>query len=168
MTAQQEKLYFPVDNVTLYDLFDWKKESTWREKLSGQTLTCWHDHAFTDPPKFKSCRPAIMTATRVKVNGHELALFRFGNTVCAIDEKCPHAGGPLHAGDIEELPNHTVCVRCPYHRWAFSLRDGKCKEPDFHGKLFAKVYPVKVDLCKGQIKVGFDSFHPSCFQDCIE
>ena len=34
----------------------------------------------------------------------------------ATSEKCPHAGGPLHLGDIEVLPDKSLCVRCPWHK----------------------------------------------------
>ena len=39
----------------------------------------------------------------------------------ATDSHCPHAGGPLHLGDIEVLPDRSLCLRCPSHRWAFCL-----------------------------------------------
>ena len=40
----------------------------------------------------------------VTANETQIALFRFGiDTVYAINKRCPHKGGPLHMGDIEDL-----------------------------------------------------------------
>ena len=33
--------------------------------------------------------------------GYDLALFRFGDTVYAIDDSCPHAGASLSSGRVE-------------------------------------------------------------------
>ena len=45
--------------------------------------------------------------------------------VYAIGGACPHAAGPLGAGDIEELAGGPALV-CPVHRFAFDLRTGAC------------------------------------------
>lgn len=36
------------------------------------------------------------------------------------------AGGPLHLGDIEVLPDLSLCLRCPWHKWTFSLGRKVC------------------------------------------
>lgn len=58
---------------------------------------------------------------RVEVNDHEIALFRVGDEVYAIDPVCPHAGGPLDQGDVDE-----GIVTCPWHAWEFDLCKGEC------------------------------------------
>ncbi len=60
---------------------------------------------------------------RVEVDGEGIALFRFGGEVLAIDDACPHRGGPLAFGDVRG-----GVVHCPLHAWAFDLRTGRCDE----------------------------------------
>ena len=50
-----------------------------------------------------------------------LAVFRTGATIIALTDRCPHAGGSLGQGWIEEGE-----VVCPLHRWRFKLHDGRC------------------------------------------
>ncbi len=55
----------------------------------------------------------------VEVEGKRLALFRHQGEFFALDETCPHRGGPLHEGLIQE-----GVVACPWHLWQFDLRTG--------------------------------------------
>uniref|UniRef100_A0A1I8IU04 Rieske domain-containing protein n=1 Tax=Macrostomum lignano TaxID=282301 RepID=A0A1I8IU04_9PLAT len=41
----------------------------------------------------------------------------------AMNAWCPHQGGPLFRGDMEDV-NGQHCLVCPLHRYAFSLSDG--------------------------------------------
>ncbi len=53
--------------------------------------------------------------------GHRLlALTRFNGTFSALDNRCPHQGGPLGEGSIEN-----GCLRCPWHGWEFDPITGK-------------------------------------------
>ena len=61
------------------------------------------------------------TGLRVQAEGKEIALFRVGGQVYAIDPVCPHAGGPLENGPIEGS-----VVICPWHAWEFDVGEGKC------------------------------------------
>jgi nitrite reductase (NADH) small subunit len=58
---------------------------------------------------------------RVEVDGQEIALFKVGEQVYAIDAVCPHAGGPLDEGTVEN-----GVVTCPWHGWQTDVRGGKC------------------------------------------
>jgi nitrite reductase (NADH) small subunit/3-phenylpropionate/trans-cinnamate dioxygenase ferredoxin subunit len=60
------------------------------------------------------------TGRTVEVNGIWIALFNAGGTFYAIDNACPHAGGPLGEGKL----NGTV-VECPWHGWKFSVVSGQ-------------------------------------------
>jgi nitrite reductase (NADH) small subunit len=60
----------------------------------------------------------------VQVGGRPVALFRVEANVFAIDDTCPHRGGPLSQGDLE---GHVV--HCPLHAWAFDVRTGECTSP---------------------------------------
>ena len=52
---------------------------------------------------------------------HQIALFRQGETVSAIDNVCPHAGASLADGYVDG-----DSVACPWHCWEFSVVTGKC------------------------------------------
>lgn len=55
-------------------------------------------------------------------DGTEIALFRCEGQICAIDNTCPHQGGPLGAGILED-----GCITCPWHGWQFDIRSGACQ-----------------------------------------
>ena len=55
----------------------------------------------------------------------DIAVFCFPpNRFYAIDCTCPHEGGPLDVGDIEDLDGEPT-VFCPWHMYDFNLRTGK-------------------------------------------
>jgi nitrite reductase/ring-hydroxylating ferredoxin subunit len=56
----------------------------------------------------------------VVVNQREIALFNVGGTFYALDNMCPHSGGPLSEGWVDDEG-----VTCPWHAWCFRLADGK-------------------------------------------
>jgi NAD(P)H-dependent nitrite reductase small subunit len=60
------------------------------------------------------------TAKTVVVGDREIALFNVDGTFYAIDNTCPHQGGPLAEGWIEG-----ATVTCPWHSWCFKMADGK-------------------------------------------
>ncbi|CAL4141325.1 unnamed protein product [Meganyctiphanes norvegica] len=159
------QFFFHVHQISLYDLYDWSKVTDNNSEMIVSHSNVSRN-SFTDtgrPNKAPSRRSGLRTGTLVRVNENDVALFRFGETVYGISEKCPHAGGPLHVGDIEELPDQSLCVRCPYHGWKFDLATGKCRHPSSRGDMSTKVYPVKVDHYTGDLSVGFIEFSPLYF-----
>jgi 3-phenylpropionate/trans-cinnamate dioxygenase ferredoxin component len=56
----------------------------------------------------------------VQVNEHTVAIFNLEGTLYAIDNVCPHQGGPLGEGYLEE----DGVVSCPWHAWNFDVRTG--------------------------------------------
>src|SRR6266567_3699237 len=55
----------------------------------------------------------------VKVGNREIAIFNLGSRFLAVDNRCPHKGGPLADGIISG-----AAVVCPLHAWSmesFSL-----------------------------------------------
>ena len=50
----------------------------------------------------------------------EWSLVRDGDAIYAVESKCPHAGGPLAKGYIED--GHIVC---PLHRFKYDLKTGR-------------------------------------------
>ena len=54
------------------------------------------------------------------VDGRSVALTRCGGRVGALDNHCPHQGGPLGEGSIEN-----GWLRCPWHGYDYSPTTGK-------------------------------------------
>jgi nitrite reductase (NADH) small subunit len=55
-----------------------------------------------------------------------IAVFRtVDDHVFAIEDRCPHKGGPLSQGIV-----HGTAVTCPLHNWAVSLETGKALGAD--------------------------------------
>lgn len=55
-----------------------------------------------------------------------VALFRTGaDEVFALEDRCPHKGGPLSEGIV-----HGSSVTCPLHNWVFSLETGQAQGAD--------------------------------------
>jgi len=61
----------------------------------------------------------------VEVQGRSICVFHVNGNVYALDERCYHAGGPLHLGDIEDFGGQQ-CVRCPWHSYKIVLSTGEC------------------------------------------
>lgn len=59
-------------------------------------------------------------ATTIRLAGREIALFNVAGRFYALDNTCPHQGGPLAEGWTDD-----DSVTCPWHAWTFSLRDGQ-------------------------------------------
>ena len=66
-----------------------------------------------------------------------IAIFRTSeDRVFALEDRCPHKGGPLSQGII-----HDTGVACPLHNWVIDLDTGRAREPD-HGCV--RKFPVRV------------------------
>ncbi len=66
-----------------------------------------------------------------------VAVFRTANDqVFALDDRCPHKGGPLSEGIV-----HGTAVTCPLHAWVFSLETGQAQGADAGT---VATYPVRV------------------------
>jgi len=59
----------------------------------------------------------VMTVT---VANKQFALSHFEGKICALDNHCPHQGGPLGEGSIEN-----GILRCPWHGWDYHPCTGK-------------------------------------------
>ena len=55
-----------------------------------------------------------------------VAVFRTADDrVFALDDRCPHKGGPLSEGIV-----HGTAVTCPLHNWVFDLNTGQAQGAD--------------------------------------
>lgn len=76
-------------------------------------------------------------AITVDAGERRIALFRYQGAVFALDETCPHRGGPLHDGVVDR-----GVVVCPWHQWQFDLKTG-CSPVNPLSRV--KVYPVRLE-----------------------
>ncbi len=53
------------------------------------------------------------------VGRYDVALFNVGGDFYAYENVCPHQGGPIGEGFVED-----ATVTCPWHAWCFDLRSG--------------------------------------------
>lgn len=60
------------------------------------------------------------TGRTVDVHGIWIALFNVEGIFYAVDNACPHAGGPLGEGKLQG-----TIIECPWHGWRFSLESGQ-------------------------------------------
>jgi nitrite reductase/ring-hydroxylating ferredoxin subunit len=63
-------------------------------------------------------------AIRVDWGGIDLLLYRTGDRIFALANRCTHQGGPLHKG-VVKTSGSTPTVTCPVHGSIFRLDDGK-------------------------------------------
>lgn len=62
----------------------------------------------------------------VQAPGGDIAVFRTADDrVFALNDKCPHKGGPLSQGIV-----HGDRVACPLHGWLIQLDSGSAVAPD--------------------------------------
>jgi nitrite reductase/ring-hydroxylating ferredoxin subunit len=77
-------------------------------------------------------------ATAVEFEGKRIAVFNVDGTFYALDDECPHAGGPLSEGQVKDCK-----VTCPWHEADFDLKTGAVLSPPaFEG---VKSYAVVVE-----------------------
>jgi nitrite reductase (NADH) small subunit len=54
------------------------------------------------------------------VGGKTLCVANIDGVICALGNECPHEGGPLSGGTVEEGK-----VVCPWHGWCFEPSSGR-------------------------------------------
>ncbi len=88
----------------------------------------------------------------VDVGSQRVGLFRVGDELHALANRCPHRGAPLCLGKVatpieageDELrlgaPNSIV--RCPWHKWEFDIATGRSR---VDARLRVRRYAVRID-----------------------
>lgn len=74
----------------------------------------------------------------VRFGEEVLAIFNLGEKFLAVDNRCPHQGGPLADGIVSG-----DSVVCPLHSWKVCLASGEVKRPA-EQQACVRSYPVKV------------------------
>ena len=91
--------------------------------------------AFVKAASLAKLPPGSMLEFR---NGEQqVALCNVNGEIHALDNHCPHRGGPLAQGAL-----HGNMVVCPWHAWEFDCTTGAC---DFNPAIVVSRYPVRVE-----------------------
>ncbi|MEM6309609.1 MAG: thiamine pyrophosphate-binding protein [Pseudomonadota bacterium] len=102
-----------------------------------------------------SVGPADLPDGRVKTvtaRTHFICLSHFDGQWAAMDNHCPHQGGPLGEGSIEKGTDGECWIRCPWHGWDFHPITGA--PPGGHEDSGQKTYPVEVR--DGEVFIGLE------------
>jgi nitrite reductase (NADH) small subunit len=87
--------------------------------------------------------PRVSEVAEFTVQGRAVCVANLDGTIAVLDGVCPHEGGPLGEGLIED-----GCVVCPWHGYSFNLRTGVCPQED---GMSAQVLEARVE--DGELKV---------------
>jgi nitrite reductase/ring-hydroxylating ferredoxin subunit len=81
------------------------------------------------------------------LGGRHIAVFLVDGVVRAVDDRCPHTGGPLADGQVVD-----GCVICPWHGWVYELRTGE-KVVGSHSAGGVGVYEVVVEGNEVKVRI---------------
>ena len=96
----------------------------------------------------------------VRTPGGDIAIFRTeDDRVFAINDRCPHKGGPLSQGIVAGST-----VTCPLHGWKIQLDSGEAVAPDVGcaGKYEVKVEDGKVYLAEDALAQNGPAVRLAC------
>ncbi|CAN5872715.1 nitrite reductase small subunit NirD [soil metagenome] len=100
-------------------------------------------------PEFLAvCRAEAVRQGRgltVEVQGRRIAILNDAGQFHALTDRCPHAGGSLGQGWVED--GEAVC---PLHRWRFRLKTGRCSTARGHS-----LHQYACKLRDGMVWVAF-------------
>jgi nitrite reductase (NADH) small subunit len=75
----------------------------------------------------------------VTLAGRDIAIFNLGDRFLAVENRCPHQGGPLADGIVSGCT-----VVCPLHAWKISLENGTVERPGSTGECI-RTFPTRVE-----------------------
>ena len=90
----------------------------------------------------------------VVIDGGEIAVFNLGDRFLAVDNRCPHRGGPLADGIVTG-----ESVVCPLHGWKVDLQNGNVQRP---AESLACVKTFRTRVEAGTLLLEITSETPSC------
>ena len=73
-------------------------------------------HLIDKPDNLEDGGPGVP----VSVEGRQIALYEFEGSIYAVDNRCPHRGGPMADGPVSG-----PTITCPLHSWSFDMRSGE-------------------------------------------
>ena len=76
----------------------------------------------------------------VRLGALSVAIFNTGDSFLAVENRCPHSGGPLADGIVG---GNTVT--CPMHNWRICLESGRVSKPCDSSAPAVRTFPIKVE-----------------------
>jgi thiamine pyrophosphate-dependent acetolactate synthase large subunit-like protein/nitrite reductase/ring-hydroxylating ferredoxin subunit len=104
---------------------------------------------------FQVAQTGDLPEGRVKTvtpGNRSVCLSHFNGQWAAMDNRCPHQGGPLGEGSIERGADGQCWIRCPWHGWDFDPLTGK--PPGGHEDSGQTMYPIEIR--NGAVFVGLE------------
>ncbi len=80
----------------------------------------------------------------VTLGGREIAIFNLGSRFVAIENRCPHLGGPLADGMVSST-GETVTVTCPLHNWRLAVDSGCVVKPSGQEAACVRTFPARLE-----------------------
>jgi len=75
----------------------------------------------------------------VTIGGREVAIFNLGDRFLAVENRCPHQGGPLADGIVSGC-----AVVCPLHAWRVRLDSGAVERPG-SAEACVHTFPTRIE-----------------------
>ena len=94
----------------------------------------------------------------VQVDGHVVAIFNLGDCFLALENRCPHRGGPLADGIVS-----AGTVVCPLHAWKVDLTTGSVPNQPENPQC-VKTFPVRVEGGTVLVDLSFTNCTTVCSQ----
>ena len=76
----------------------------------------------------------------LRLGALSIAVFNTGREFLALENRCPHSGGPLADGIVGGLT-----VTCPLHNWRICLETGHVTKPCESAASPVRTFPIKVE-----------------------
>src|SRR4051812_39911941 len=115
--------------------------------MTGTRMTKWIEiGALDDIPR--------LGARVVRTASGDIEVFRSNDDeVFALDDRCPHKGGPLSQGIV-----HNKRVTCPLHNFVIELASGEAVAPD---QGCTRSHTTKVEKCTVWLALWPAAFAPA-------
>ncbi|MBZ5666272.1 MAG: nitrite reductase small subunit NirD [Acidobacteriia bacterium] len=96
----------------------------------------------------------------VNVGGLDIAVFNLGGRFLAVDNRCPHNGGPLADGIVSG-----TTVVCPLHAWRVDLECGAVTKP---ADTAACLRTFRTRVEEGVVLLEVSALQASVKEMCVE
>jgi nitrite reductase (NADH) small subunit len=87
----------------------------------------------------------------LQIGDRSLAIFNLGERFVALENRCPHSGGPLADGIVGG-----TTVTCPLHNWRVCLDSGSVTKPCQAEVPSVQTFPVKLE--DGVVMLGIEGW----------
>jgi thiamine pyrophosphate-dependent acetolactate synthase large subunit-like protein/nitrite reductase/ring-hydroxylating ferredoxin subunit len=101
----------------------------------------------------------------VAAGTQNMALTNIDGSYTAMDNRCPHQGGPLGEGSIEKGAEGQCWLRCPWHGWDFDPKTGL--PPGGHEDNGQKLYPIEVREDGIYVGIEAEPLHETTVSDVM-